>query len=90
MAEVPHLVQMQKEFANQNFTVVGLMKGPPEKASRFALEHNINYPILASNRDFAAYKILFLPVTYLVAPNGEIVADNLDDAADILRQRQNP
>lgn len=84
---MPHLVQMQKDFGGKDFSVVGLMQGPPPKASRFAQDQGINYPVLASNRDFDAYDVMFLPVTYLVDPNGQIVADDLDEAEAILKER---
>lgn len=76
---------MQKEFGGERFSVVGLMQGPEPKATRFAKDMQLNYPVLAGNRDFDAYGVRFLPVTYLVDPEGTIVADDLDDAEEILR-----
>lgn len=86
MAEVPHLVKMQEEFAGNRFSVVGLMKGDAQKASGFIREKGINYPVLADSPDFGAYDVLFLPVTYLVDPAGNIVTDDLDEADAILRR----
>lgn len=75
---------MQKKFGGDRFSVVGLMQGPEAKASQFTRAHGINYPVLAGNRDFDAYNIMFLPETYLVDPSGMIVADSLGDAEAIL------
>ncbi|MDA0667137.1 MAG: TlpA disulfide reductase family protein [Planctomycetota bacterium] len=87
MAEVPHLVKMQKEFGGEDFSVVGLMQGNAQAASQFSLAQKLNYPIFANSKDFDAYDVMFLPVTYLVDPSGMIVADDLDDAEKILAQR---
>jgi len=87
VAEVPHLVKMQKEFGGNQFSVVGLMRGDTQAAAYFSRTHKLNYPVLANSKDFEAFDILFLPVTYLVDPSGLIVADDLDDAEAILKQR---
>ena len=86
MAEVPHLVKMQQQFGGEDFSVVGLMQGDAQAASHFSLSQKLNYPVFANSKDFDAYDVLFLPVTYLVDPSGRIVADDLDDAEEILTQ----
>ena len=78
---------MQKEFGGDQFSVVGLMRGDSQAAAHFSRAHKLNYPVLANSKDFGAFDILFLPVTYLVDPSGLIVADDLDDAEAILKQR---
>ena len=87
MAKVPHLVQMQKDFGGDQFSVIGLMQGDTNAATHFSRSHKLNYPVLANSRDFDAFDILFVPVTYLVDPSGMIVADDLDDAKEILSLR---
>lgn len=75
---------MQNKFGGERFSVVGLMQGPETTASDFVRNQGVNYPVLAGNGDFGAYNILFVPVTYLVDPNGMIVTDDLDEAEAIL------
>jgi len=78
---------MQKEFGGDQFSVIGLMQGKAQAASQFSLAKQLNYPVFANSKDFDAFDIMFLPVTYLIDPSGKIVADDLDDAEDILQQQ---
>ena len=87
MAEVPHLVKMQETFGGEDFSVIGLMEGARDTAASFARTQSVNYPILSESPDFDAYAIFFVPVTYLVDPSGQIVADDLEDAEAILAQQ---
>lgn len=85
MAEVPHLVQLQEDFAGDDFSVLGLMQGDAIQAHTFAQQRRTNYPIkTGSGEDFSNFNVWFVPATYLVDPSGQIVADNLDDAHAIL------
>lgn len=85
MAEVPHLVQLQEDFAGADFSVLGLMQGNAIQARTFAQQRRTNYPIKTeSGQDFSNFNVWFVPATYLVDPSGQIVADNLDDAQAIL------
>jgi len=78
-------VQLQKDFGGIEFTVLGLMQGNSHEANGFALQYGVNYPIKTySGQDFSNYKVFFVPETYLVAPGGEIVADNLEEARKTL------
>ena len=80
---------MQKDFGGDDFSVIGLMKGDAEGASQFSRSKKLNYPVFANSKDFDAYDVMFLPVTYLVDPSGMIVADDLDDAEAILAKTLN-
>ena len=85
MAEVPHLVQLQEDFSGVDFSVLGLMQGNTIQARTFAQQRGTNYPIkTGSGDDFSNFNVWFVPATYLVNPSGQIVADNLDDAHEIL------
>jgi len=86
--EVPHLKQLQEEFGGDDFSVVALMQGDVFEARNFAQRHETNYPIkTSSGEDFSTYGVWFVPVTYLVDPNGQIVADDLDEAHEMLRAK---
>jgi peroxiredoxin len=83
--EVPHLVQLQKDFSAKGFSVLGLMQGNALQARSFAQQRHTNYPIkTGSGQDFSNFNVWFVPANYLVDPKGQIVADNLDDARAIL------
>jgi peroxiredoxin len=82
---VPDLVQLQKDFGSEKFTVLGIMQGNDVEAQQFITKLGVNYPIKTqSGQDFSNYKVYFVPEVYLVAPDGKVVADNLDDARAIL------
>jgi peroxiredoxin len=78
---------MQETYGGEDFSVIGLMEGSSDTASAFAQAQGVNYPILSESPDFDAYDIFFVPVTYLVDPNGQIIADDLEDAEVILAQQ---
>ena len=78
-------MQLQKDFGSEKFTVLGIMQGTEVEAQQFRGKHGVNYPIkTGSGQDFSNYNVFFLPEVYLVAPNGKVVADNLDEARSIL------
>lgn len=84
-------MQLQERFGGTDFTVLALMTGPEEEARAFSLQHRVNYPIQASSsQDFSNYDIFFVPETYLVAPDGMIVADSLSEAEAILAEALSP
>ncbi len=78
-------MQLQKDFGSEKFTVLGIMQGTDVEAHLFAGTHGVNYPIKTrSGQDFSNYNVFFVPEVYLVAPGGEVVADNLADARAML------
>lgn len=78
-------MQLQKDFGSEQFTVLGIMQGDDVEARQFITKLGVNYPIKTrSGQDFSNYKVFFVPEVYLVAPDGQVVADNLDDARAIL------
>jgi peroxiredoxin len=78
---------MQETYGGEDFSVIGLMEGSSDSAAAFARAQKVNYPILSESPDFDTYDIFFVPVTYLVDPSGQIVADDMDDAEAILAQQ---
>lgn len=53
MAELPHLVKMQKEFGGEQFSVIGLIEGTAQTAQHFSLTQKLNYPVFADDLDDA-------------------------------------
>ena len=57
IAEMPHLVEMQNEYKDQNFEVIGLNVGdgdgvpePKDKIDRFVKKHGLNYELARADR----------------------------------------
>ena len=50
-AEIPELVEIQKEYGGSDFTVIGISldQGGIDLVQRFVNAHNLNYPILMGN-----------------------------------------
>ncbi len=74
--EMPALEQVQKDFAGQ-LHVVGIdVADPRSAAAAFARRLGVTYPLLADPQGGAAsdYRVAALPVTFIVAPGGTIVA----------------
>jgi len=76
-AEIPHFVELQKQYQSQGVVVVGvsLDQGGPGVVSSFAKQQNINYPVVMGNDDVAkAYgNIEAIPTTFVIDPSGNIV-----------------
>ncbi|HZI17843.1 MAG TPA: TlpA disulfide reductase family protein [Pyrinomonadaceae bacterium] len=79
--EVPHLVEIQKEYKARGVEVLGLTLEDPvrdaDKVREFADEFNINYKVGWVPRD-VAIEIMrgngSIPQTFVIAPGGRIVA----------------
>jgi len=89
-AEIPDLVALQAAH-DDRLRVVGVLQDhvSPETARRFAGALKINYPVVFSTWDISAAfgEALVLPTSYLVNPEGLIVATQIGpvDPAAIAR-----
>lgn len=79
-AEIPHLVEINSEYANKNVVVVGLTTEDPNSASEavadFAKEFNINYKLGWARGDVAQALMNgrpSIPQTFVIAPGGKII-----------------
>ena len=92
-AEIPHLVELHKEYANKNVEVIGLTTEDPNSASEdvaaFAKEFNINYKLGWARGDVAQALMNgrpSIPQTFVIAPGGKIItkfmgySDRIPDA----------
>ena len=77
--EMPWLIALQKKYASQGFTVLGISEDddPPAKVSEFATRVGVNYPVLMYNDKVnSAYGgIDFTPESYYIGRNGKVVAE---------------
>jgi thiol-disulfide isomerase/thioredoxin len=76
---VPHLVGLQKKYADQGFTVIGLNVGGPDderKIPQFAKELGINYPLAIPDEDLALFLLSDhdgIPQTFIFDRQGLLV-----------------
>jgi thiol-disulfide isomerase/thioredoxin len=78
--EVPHLVELQKEYGGKGVEVIGLTTEDPEddeaKVRDFAKEFKINYKLGWSPREVSLALMAgntSIPQTFVIAPGGRIV-----------------
>ena len=76
---VPHLVGLQKKYADQGFTVIGLNVGGPgddKKVPAFAKELGINYPLAIPDEELAMFLLSDndgIPQTFIFDRQGQLV-----------------
>lgn len=77
--EMPWLVAMQKKYASQGFTVIGISEddGPTKDVSDFATKMGVDYPVLMYNDKLnKAYGgIDFLPTSYYIGRDGKVLLE---------------
>ena len=77
--EVPSLIKIQREYAQQGVRVLGIALDSKPQVSRFATDYQINYPLFLGGNRTAMYNAAFgnpsgsLPFTALLDRNQRIV-----------------
>jgi len=78
--EIPHLVDLQKEYGGKGVEIIGLTTEDPAEAEEqvrdFAKEFNINYKVGWSPREVSIALMngnQSIPQTFVIAPGGRIV-----------------
>lgn len=75
--EMPWLIDLQKKYGPQGFTVLGISEddGAAKDVSDFASKIGVNYPILLANEKVSkAYGgIDYLPTSYYIGRDGKVV-----------------
>lgn len=75
--ELPHLKKLSQSFSEE-LKVIGLAHDDPRNLADFVKENDIPYPNgIADPKIEKAYGIVSWPTTFLIAPNGKIIAKNL-------------
>ena len=75
--ELPHLKKLSQSFSEE-LKVIGLAHDDPRNLADFVEENDIPYPNgIADPKIQKAYGIVSWPTTFLIAPNGKIIAKNL-------------
>lgn len=77
--EMPWLIDLQKKYAAQGFTVLGISEddGPAKNIADFATKMGVNYPVLiADDQVSKAYGgIEYLPTSYYIGRDGKVVRE---------------
>jgi len=85
--EIPHFVELQKQYGNKGLTVIGvsLDEQGPEVVKKFVERLGVNYPVVIGNEKIVeAYgRIDAVPTTFVIDRQGRIVIRHLgyDDKA---------
>ena len=75
--EIPTLIKLQNQFAQQGFSVIGLSvdQGGTDAVQRLVKKKDINYPVVMADaktiRDFGG--VYAIPVSFLVNKGGNVV-----------------
>ncbi len=88
--EIPNLINVYNTFSRDDLLVIGLAKDDPEKLKNYMKEKEIPYPnALANDKILKSYGIFAFPTTYLIAPDGIIIAKNLrgEDIVQKIREK---
>jgi len=77
-AMIPNLIELQEDYADKGFTVVGISldQEGSEKVAAFKEEYGVNYPMLMGDSAVteAFGGIQFLPTSFLIDGQGRILA----------------
>lgn len=75
--EMPMLFEMQQQYSDQGFQVLGLTVDKREPAREFADELGVNYPLLGDHRSVVAVQDAYgenrLPFSVLIGRDGQIL-----------------
>lgn len=74
--EIPDFIELQKQYADKGFTILGVALDEPADVEAFTKANGINYPILLGDNEISnAYGgIRSIPTTVLIDREGNIVA----------------
>ena len=73
--ELPHLVELQKQYADKNFVILGLSmdEDPPATVKKFAQDNGIPYTIVMSDQDTQSkYGVTGYPTAFVIDKAGVI------------------
>lgn len=78
--EIPHFVDLQKQYGNQGLQVIGVsMDDEPEPVRDFYQRFRMNYPVAMGNAKIGQLYggILGLPIAFVIARDGRIEAKHI-------------
>jgi peroxiredoxin len=77
--EIPDFIELQKQYADKGFTILGVALDEPADVAAFTKANGINYPILLGDNEISnAYGgIRSIPTTVLIDREGNIVSTDV-------------
>jgi peroxiredoxin len=83
--EVPHLKRVRAHYARLGLTVVGITPVSKPDAGDFVDAQAVPYPVLAdAGAEFEVYGVREVPDTFLVDPEGVVVARGMEAIQEAL------
>jgi len=82
-AEMPSMQRVHDQYAGDKFEMLAIHVGPSvEGARQFADSLKLTFPILVDEQmELSDWKVIGLPTTYLIDPQGKIIAQAVGDRA---------
>lgn len=80
VAELPKLMEVYSKHSAKNFSIIGIAKDSEEGLKKFLKDKNVPWPQIVQNTDsqiIEDYNISSYPTTFLIDPEGKIIAKNL-------------
>jgi thiol-disulfide isomerase/thioredoxin len=73
--EMPELIELQKKYESQGFTIIGMAnENDTEKVREFVAANGLNYPqVMATNEMMNQYGARALPTSILIGKDGTIL-----------------
>jgi len=78
--EIPHFVELQSKYADQDLQIIGVsMDDGPEPVREFCQQFKINYPVVMGNAKIGeAYGgVLGLPIAFVIGRDGRIYSKHI-------------
>ena len=78
--EIPHFVELQKQYGNQGLQIIGVsMDDEPEPVRDFYQHFQMNYPVVMGNAQIGELYggVLGLPIAILIGRDGRIYARHI-------------
>ncbi len=95
--EIPLLIEIQQEYADQGVKVLGIALDEKKSVVEFAREYAINYPLFLAGNRISMYNAAFsnrssaIPFTLLLDRNLNIVFSHYGEVSrELLEQQLNP
>ncbi|MEX0324512.1 MAG: TlpA family protein disulfide reductase [Puniceicoccaceae bacterium] len=94
IAELPHLLETYRKFSDKGFEIIGIsLDKDKEKLESFIAENKMHWPQYFDGKGWDnelsnKYAVSSIPTTYLIGPNGKIIAKDLrgDELEKAVRQ----
>ena len=86
IAAFPTLKQMNSDFKDKGFEVVGVAvySGTPEDVSEFLKEHELNYKVVVGDADLVErFGVIGYPTYFLINPDGKIYKKYVGQAKNL-------